>query len=89
MQAPFTPFLTEHMYQNLRKVLPDTVETCSVHFLSYPTPNQSYLNDAVERRMSRMQTVIELGRVARERRTLPVKVRRMSRTLVATLRRRR
>ena len=30
-----------------------------------------------------------IGRVARERRTLPVKVRRMSRTLVATLRRRR
>ena len=63
------------MYQNLRRVAPETPETRSVHFLPFPTPNESYFNDVVQRRMQRMQTVIELGRVARERRTLPVKVR--------------
>ena len=77
-QAPFTPFLTETMYQNLRRVGADTLEARSVHFLLFPKPNLSYRNDEVERRMARMQTVIDLGRVARERRTLPVKVRRLS-----------
>ena len=32
--APFTPFFTEGMYQNLRLALPDAEE--SVHYCSFP-----------------------------------------------------
>ena len=40
VMAPFTPFLTEHMYQNLRRCQPGTPE--SVHFCDLPesTPEQ-------------------------------------------------
>lgn len=38
MMAPFVPFLTEHMYQNLRKVLPEQDQLDSVHFAMLPQP---------------------------------------------------
>ncbi len=34
--APFTPFLTEHMYQNLIRCLPPGMEPPSVHFCALP-----------------------------------------------------
>ena len=40
MMAPFTPFFTEHMYQNLRHLQswPLTNENASVHFTMLPKP---------------------------------------------------
>ena len=40
MMAPFTPFLTEHMYQNLRHALPDKSagSNASIHYLPFPKP---------------------------------------------------
>jgi len=37
-QAPFTPFLTEHMYQNLRKLMPEFQKEAakSIHYLMLP-----------------------------------------------------
>ncbi|KAI8923381.1 tRNA synthetases class I-domain-containing protein [Entophlyctis helioformis] len=74
LMAAFTPFITETMYQNLRKCLPPSTEdTRSVHFLLYPEVKQEYFNDDIERAVGRMQTVIELGRVIREQQTLSLK----------------
>ena len=74
LMAPFTPFLTESMYQNLRLALPKTNEdNRSVHFLLLPQPKEEYFNDDIQRRVSLMQRVIDLGRVARERRALSLK----------------
>lgn len=39
----------------------------------FPEPRKEWLNPDIERAVSRMQAVIELGRVARERRTKPFK----------------
>ncbi|XP_050412605.1 isoleucine--tRNA ligase, cytoplasmic [Patella vulgata] len=78
VMAPFTPFLTEHMYQNLRTLL-ETVpndkktDNRSVHFLMIPQPRESLIDEKIEGAVSKMQTVIELGRVVRDRKTLPVK----------------
>jgi hypothetical protein len=36
VMAPFTPFLTEAMYQNLRKCLPEGSAPESVHFCDFP-----------------------------------------------------
>jgi len=67
--APFTPFFTEYMYQNLRKCLPNDSEE-SVHFTEYPQPNLDAANSDIETSVSVMQTIIELCRCARERRKI-------------------
>ncbi|XP_065669203.1 isoleucine--tRNA ligase, cytoplasmic isoform X2 [Hydra vulgaris] len=77
VMAPYTPYLTEHMYLNLKGFLiedgvdPKTKE--SVHYLMLPQPREDLIFLDVERAVSRMQTVIELGRVTRDRKTLPLK----------------
>uniref|UniRef100_A0A673JUR3 Isoleucyl-tRNA synthetase 1 n=1 Tax=Sinocyclocheilus rhinocerous TaxID=307959 RepID=A0A673JUR3_9TELE len=79
LMAPFTPFITELMYQNLRHLIdPASVEekdTGSIHYLMLPHVRESLIDKRIESAVSRMQSVIELGRVIRDRRTLPVKVR--------------
>ncbi|XP_005110126.1 isoleucine--tRNA ligase, cytoplasmic [Aplysia californica] len=75
MMAPFTPFLTETIYQGLRKMLDLSGETDarSIHFLMLPKPREQLIHQKIETAVSRMQSVIELGRVIRDRKTLPVK----------------
>jgi isoleucyl-tRNA synthetase len=73
--APFTPFLTENMYQGLKQFLPESKEDVrSVHFLSFPTVRKEYFDVSIERAVGRMQTVILLGRQIRESKALPLKV---------------
>lgn len=72
MMAPFTPFLTDYMYQRLR-ILNESLEPGSVHFEMMPTTNTTNINLSIERAVARMQAVIELGRVMRDRRTVPIK----------------
>jgi isoleucyl-tRNA synthetase len=72
--SPFAPFMSETMYQNLKTVLPETKEdTRSVHFLLFPETKKEYFNADIERSVSRMQTVIELGRFIREQKTISLK----------------
>lgn len=97
MMAPFTPFLTELMFQNLRKVLVDGVELPveeksksakkasstansatttkleSVHYTLLAPVDEKLIDETVERQVSFMQTVVELGRVLRDRRNVPLK----------------
>jgi isoleucyl-tRNA synthetase len=71
--APFTPFLTEYFYQHLRKLLPENEREDSVHYLEFPKVVEAALNPRIEEAVNRMQAVIQLGRAARDRRTLPLK----------------
>ena len=74
--APFTPFLTETIYQRIVQHLPKSLHTedmRSVHFQPFPDVREELFDEAIERRVSRMQRVIELGRVSRERRTIGLK----------------
>ena len=75
--APFIPFLTEYMYQNLKKLLESSSklgsDIRSVHFLSMPKPRDALIDTEIEAAVSRMQTVIEMGRLVRDRKTLPTK----------------
>ncbi|RWS30922.1 isoleucine--tRNA ligase: cytoplasmic-like protein [Leptotrombidium deliense] len=73
LMAPFTPFLTELMYQNLRKLLKDGYAVDCVHYLMLPDADLSLIEEEVERRVQRMQTVVEIGRICRDRKTLPIK----------------
>jgi isoleucyl-tRNA synthetase len=75
--APFIPFLSDNIFQRLAPHLPASLtkdqDARSVHFLRFPTVREELFDHVVERRVSRMQKVIELGRLARERRTLSLK----------------
>lgn len=75
--APFIPFLSDNIFQRLAPHLPESLKAGkdirSVHFLRFPTVREHLFDTVVERRVSRMQKVIELGRLARERRTLSLK----------------
>lgn len=75
--APFTPFITDSIYLRLLPHIPEhlrAVDSRSVHFLSFPEVRGELFDEVVERRVSRMQQVIEIGRISRERRSLGLKV---------------
>ncbi|KJZ72046.1 Isoleucine--tRNA ligase [Hirsutella minnesotensis 3608] len=74
--APFTPFLTDSIYLRLLAHIPEELRGAdprSVHFLPFPEVREELFNADVERRVARMQRVIELARVSRERRTIGLK----------------
>lgn len=74
--APFMPFLTDNIFQRLLPFIPEKLrenDTRSVHFLRYPEVRKELFNPEIERRVGRMKTIIDLGRVSRERRAIGVK----------------
>ncbi|XP_077307695.1 isoleucine--tRNA ligase, cytoplasmic [Lithobates pipiens] len=77
LMAPFTPFITELIYQKLRLLIDPTSvqekDTQSIHYLMLPPVREHLIDKRIEAAVSRMQSVIELGRVIRDRKTLPVK----------------
>ncbi|XP_069793365.1 isoleucine--tRNA ligase, cytoplasmic isoform X2 [Narcine bancroftii] len=77
LMAPFTPFITELMYQNLRHLIDpssgENKDTQSIHYLMLPQVRESVIDKRIEAAVAQMQSVIELGRVIRDRKTLPVK----------------
>ncbi|KAG9483419.1 hypothetical protein GDO78_009373 [Eleutherodactylus coqui] len=77
LMAPFTPFITEMMFQRLKLLLDPTSvqekDSQSIHYLMLPPVRENLINQKIENAVSRMQSVIELGRVIRDRKTLPIK----------------
>jgi isoleucyl-tRNA synthetase len=74
--APFTPFITDNIYQRLLPLIPErlrAVDPRSVHFLAYPEVREELFDQSIERQVGRMQAVIDLVRVCRERRAVGVK----------------
>ncbi|KAJ6001489.1 hypothetical protein N7522_006716 [Penicillium canescens] len=74
--APFTPFITDNIYQRLLPHIPEALraeDSRCVHFLPFPEVRQELFDEVVERRVSRMQKVIDLGRISRERRAIGLK----------------
>lgn len=74
--APFTPFLTEAIYQNLKKYIRETTDedTRSIHFISFPDVLEKRLRLDVERKFTRMQKVVDLARNLREKNSIGLKV---------------
>jgi len=79
--SAFTPFLTENIYQGLRPFFPADISNLgvgddvrSLHFLPFPQAREEYFDTTIERQVSRLQAVIELGRTTRERMVVPLKV---------------
>lgn len=75
-KSSFTPFITENLYQTLRKFLPPTEkDNRSIHFADFPAVNEKYFDPEIERQVRRMQAVIELTRTLREKYQPSLKVR--------------
>jgi len=86
--GPFTPFLAEFFYQHLRKFQPSFAEAAtggtsnpvmagksdSVHFLKLPSYDETRLNDTAIGAMGVLQEVVELGRNARDKRNVSLKM---------------
>ncbi|CAD5327491.1 unnamed protein product [Arabidopsis thaliana] len=70
VMAPFTPFFTETLYQNLRKACKGSEE--SVHYCSIP-PREGMEGERIELSVTRMMKIIDLARNIRERNKLPLK----------------
>jgi len=75
LMSPITPFITEHIYTNLRSVLPesDPRNQLSVHFVMVPEVDKSAVSDDIIRAVSNMQQVVLLGRKIREQRCVNLK----------------
>ncbi|PGH37108.1 isoleucine-tRNA ligase [[Emmonsia] crescens] len=74
--APFTPFITDNIYLRLLPHIPKSLQAednRSVHFLPFPEVREELFDEVIERQVGRMQKVIELGRIARERRSIGLK----------------
>jgi isoleucyl-tRNA synthetase len=74
--APFTPYIAENIYHRLQEYIPKDMlpeDARSVHFLPFPSVRTELFDEEVERRVSRMQKIIELGRLSRDRRTIGLK----------------
>lgn len=63
MMAPFAPFLSEHIYQELKAFGGKTEE--SVHLASYPDAFEAMINPTLEAAVDKMQQVVLLGRQKR------------------------
>jgi len=83
LMAPVTPFITEMIYQNLSRALPEghPLKAKSVHFVMVPEYDPTFLDEGIVRAVERMQGIVELGRTCREHRKVSVKMPLLSMTL--------
>jgi isoleucyl-tRNA synthetase len=65
LMAPFTPFVTESMWQNLRRGRADLPD--SVHLASYPMADEAQRDAVLEDAVARMEELLVMGRNLRER----------------------
>jgi isoleucyl-tRNA synthetase len=75
--APFTPFITDNIYLRLLPHIPKELhgeDSRSIHFLPFPEVREELFDEAVERQVKRMQSVIELGRICRDRANKGLKI---------------
>lgn len=67
--APFIPFISEAIYQNLRSLkMPE-----SVHLADFPTPDLELRNIPLEKGMDALQTAVSLGHALRKENKLKVR----------------
>lgn len=73
LMAPFTPFLSDAIYRNLRTLQKDPTEE-SVHLAPFPPYDESLADVVLEDAVTRMQRVILLGRSLRNERKVKVRM---------------
>ena len=70
--APYIPFMTESMYQNLvAGNLPDAPE--SVHLTDFPQAKCEYIDPELEAKMAEVEAAVQLGRACRSAANIKVR----------------
>lgn len=84
LMSPFTPYITELLYENLRNVFPEghPSHQPSVHYLSMPKPDLGFIDKEIEAAVAAMQAVVIVGRTLRERQKVSLKTPLKEATLV-------
>ena len=67
VMAPFLPFVSEEIYRNLTKALPDSHKKESVHLTEYPEENPQPGNEAIVEKMAKIRRIVTMGRSLRAR----------------------
>ncbi len=62
--APFVPFMTEEIYQNLVTNLDKTAPE-SIHLCDFPVANENYIDEKLEENMETVLEIVTLGRACR------------------------
>ena len=62
--APFVPFMTEEIYQNLVTNLDKTAPE-SIHLCDFPVANEDYIDEKLEENMETVLEIVTLGRACR------------------------
>ena len=75
LMSPITPFLSEHIYQNMKNGLADDspLNVQSIHFTQLPNFDPSLINEQTEATVKRMQNAIETGRLIRDKTMISMK----------------
>lgn len=81
IMAPFAPFLSEHIYQELKDNFGETLPE-SVHLCDYPEYNAKKVDTNLEDAVIRMQELILLGRQKRNQTEIKVKTPLKSLTVI-------
>ncbi|AEE90871.1 Isoleucine--tRNA ligase [Tepidanaerobacter acetatoxydans Re1] len=66
MAAPFVPFITEELYQNL-VLTPYPEEPASIHLCDFPEVKEEFIDEILEHKMELARKIVELGRAARNK----------------------
>ena len=80
LMAPFAPFMSEGIFQGLKKF--DPTLPLSVHLCSYPEQDPSLVDEGLEDAVARMQQIILLGRQKRNQEKIKVKTPLQSLTII-------
>jgi isoleucyl-tRNA synthetase len=70
--APFVPYMAENMYQNLVRSVNDSAPL-SVHLNDFPACNAAFIDPAMEKQMSALIEVVQLGRACRNAASMKVR----------------
>ncbi|NIT04337.1 isoleucine--tRNA ligase [Candidatus Saccharibacteria bacterium] len=75
--APFIPFVTEGMYQNLMRPLGTSravyTTSRSVHLADWPEPKKTFLDPRLERQMLKLREIVTLGHSFRKTKGIPLR----------------
>jgi isoleucyl-tRNA synthetase len=72
LAAPFIPFVTEALFQNLVRKNDSSVPE-SVHLAAFPEPDQGRVDDELRKTMERVRNVVTLGQRVRSENKLKVR----------------
>ena len=72
MLAPFAPFISEEIYRNIVRSVSDEAPE-SIHLCRFPAADTGCIDETLESRMGAVQSIVVLGRSARNRSGIKVR----------------